>query len=95
MVEVRLHGALAWVAGTEVLQVPVNGEISIRDLIRRVVEAKPEVGSVLVDCEVGDPRVNNLILVNGREVSVLNGLETTVSNDDVVDVICLIRAAPT
>jgi molybdopterin converting factor small subunit len=37
---------------------------------------------MLIDPELNDPRPNALILVNGKEISVLKGLETTVKEGD-------------
>jgi len=36
----------------------------------------------LIDQQLEDPRPNALILVNGREISVLNGLETNLKDGD-------------
>lgn len=47
------------------------------------VEAK----RLLVDPELNDPRPNALILVNGKEISVLNGLETEIKEGDEVTLI--------
>ena len=45
----------------------------------------PELKRSLIDRQLEDPRTNALILVNGREISVLNGLETKLNDgDDVV-----------
>lgn len=43
--------------------------------------------SLLIDPELNDPRPNTLILLNGREVSALNGLETLVSDGDEITLI--------
>ncbi len=52
-------------------------------LVQRLVEFfSPEFKQVLIDPELDDPRPNSLILVNGKEISVLKGLETEVSNGD-------------
>lgn len=47
------------------------------------VEAK----RLLVDPELNDPRPNALILVNGKEISVLNGMETEIKEGDEVTLI--------
>jgi molybdopterin converting factor small subunit len=36
----------------------------------------------LIDPELDDPRTNALILVNGKEVSVLQGLNTKIKDGD-------------
>ena len=52
--------------------------------MKKVVEKTPKLKSALVDPESGQPRTNMLVLVNGREISVLNGFETTVNDGDEV-----------
>ena len=47
------------------------------------VEAK----RLLVDPELNDPRPNALILVNGKEINVLKGLETELKDGDEVTLI--------
>jgi len=42
---------------------------------------------LLIDPELDDPRPNALILLNGREISALNGLETLVSDCDEITLI--------
>ena len=45
----------------------------------------PEFGRTLIDPELNDPRPNALILVKGKEIGVLDGLETKVErNDEIV-----------
>ncbi len=90
-VKVRLFGALAWVARAGEVEVPVDGSASVGDVIRRLAELKPELSRLLIDAELNDPRVNTLILVNGRDIEVLNGLETRVGKGDEVVLASLIR----
>jgi molybdopterin converting factor small subunit len=42
----------------------------------------PELEKTFRDDSLNDSRSNAIILVNGREISVLNGLETNLSNGD-------------
>jgi molybdopterin converting factor small subunit len=41
-----------------------------------------EAKRLLIDPELNDPRPNALILLNGREISVLKGLETEIEEGD-------------
>ncbi len=43
-----------------------------------------EVRNLLVDPETSGPRLNALILVNGKEINVLKGLDTALKNHDEV-----------
>jgi len=52
-------------------------------VIQKLVEMfSPEFEEALVDPELKDPRPNALILVNGKEISVLEGLETEIDKGD-------------
>jgi len=42
---------------------------------------------LLIDPELNDPRPNALILLNGIEISALNGLETRVSDGDEITLV--------
>ena len=58
---------------------------TIRDVVQALAESMSlEARRLLIDPELNDPRPNTLILVNGREISALNGLETEVSDGDEV-----------
>jgi len=56
----------------------------LKEAIKRVVEEFPKIERALIDPELGDPRPNTLIIVNGREISVLKGLETVLKDGDEV-----------
>ena len=47
----------------------------------------PKFKQALIDPDLNDPRPNTLILVNGREINVLNGLETKLNKDDEIAII--------
>ena len=56
---------------------------TVRKTIEKLIEAfSSEFKRTLVDPELEDPRPNALILVNGKEISVLQGLETEVEDGD-------------
>lgn len=44
----------------------------------------PVLTQSLIDQQLKDPRPNVLIIVNGKEIGVLNGLETNLQDDDEV-----------
>ncbi len=46
---------------------------------------------MLIDPELEDPRPNMLILVNGKEISVLNGLRTDIKNGDEIVLIPVVH----
>jgi len=56
----------------------------LKEAIKRIIEEFPKIKRALIDPELGDPRPNTLIVVNGREISVLKGLETVLRDGDEV-----------
>jgi molybdopterin converting factor small subunit len=54
----------------------------LESVIKRVSEASPNLGHALVDPELGNPLSNAVILVNGKEIGLLNGLQTPLKGHD-------------
>ena len=80
---VRLLGVFRGLSGMGQLDMEFEKPVLVGKVIRRLVELfSPEFKRVLIDPELGDPRPNAIILVNEKEISVLRGLETEVSNGD-------------
>jgi len=61
-------------------------------VIKEIVEEMPRLKRTLVDLDLEDPRPNTLILVNGKEISVLNGLETMLKDGDEIVFIPVLHA---
>lgn len=82
-VKVRLIGVFRVLSGKSRLRVELEEPAIVRKVIQKLVEAlSPEFKEALIDPELRDPRPNALILVNGKEISVLEGLETEVNKGD-------------
>jgi len=82
-VKIRFLGVLRGLSGKGWVPVESEGPTTIRKVIQKLTETlSPEFKRVLIDHELEDPRTNALILVNGREISVLQGLETEVNDGD-------------
>jgi molybdopterin synthase sulfur carrier subunit len=58
--------------------------ITVREIVKRIVEENPRLKRALIDPELDDPKTNALMLVNGRDSSVLDGLETKLKDGDEV-----------
>lgn len=83
-VTVRLIGALRSTTGKGKLTIKMKNAVSLREFIKRMVKELPKLKRALIDPELEDPRPNTLILVNGKEIGVLNGLETMLKDGDQV-----------
>ncbi len=58
--------------------------ISVRELVDKMSEQAPELKHTFCDSELNDARSNSLILVNGREISILEGYQTKLCEGDEV-----------
>ncbi len=84
VITVRFIGALRSTAGKGKLTVEMRDAVPLREFIEKIVEELPKLKRALIDPELEDPRPNALILVNGKEISVLKGLEAMLKDGDEV-----------
>ncbi len=84
VITVKLIGAFRNASDKDKLTITSEGTISLRKAIKEIVKELPKLKKVLIDPELEDPRPNTLILVNGKEISVLNGLDTMLEDEDEV-----------
>jgi molybdopterin converting factor small subunit len=82
-VEVDLVGVLGKLADKEAAVLQFGEVVTVQDVVQRLLDASSSAfKQALVDPEHNDPRPNVVILVNKREISVLDGLKTKVSDGD-------------
>ena len=82
-VEVKFLGVFRQFSGRNRVLVKLEKPSTVRKIIEKLIEAfSSDFKLTLVDPELEDPRPNALILVNGKEISVLQGLETEVEDGD-------------
>jgi len=84
VVSVKFVGSFRGISGKDKLTLKFGRSVSLTALVKKTVEQMPKLRSSLIDPESGEPRRSMLVLVNGREISVLNGLETRVNDKDEV-----------
>lgn len=84
VITVKLIGALRHLSGKTQLTVNYQEGASLKKLIKQMSEEMPSLKRTLSDNELNNSRSNSLILINGREISVLNGYETKLNNGDEV-----------
>ena len=77
----KFIGALRQISGKTQLTVNFQEGMSLKDLITKISQEMPLLQKTLSD-QLNDSRSNALILINGREISVLNGLETKLADGD-------------
>jgi molybdopterin converting factor small subunit len=87
-VQVKLIGVLAGLAEKKDLSIELEGDTDVNDLVKRLAETfKDKFSRRLIDPELGDPRVNSIILVNGRDTGVLDGIQTKLNDGDLVTIL--------
>ncbi len=79
---VKFVGALRHLSGKTQLTLNYQQDLSIRDLVAEISRVIPSLERTFCDQSLIDAKSNSLILVNGKEISVLNGYETKLNNDD-------------
>ncbi|MEM2098667.1 MAG: MoaD/ThiS family protein [Candidatus Bathyarchaeia archaeon] len=84
MVTVKFVGALRHPAGRGEITIKSGDSCSVKALIHEIIKELPMLEQNLIDPQLADPRPNVLILVNGKEISVLEGLDTPVHDGDEV-----------
>jgi len=86
-VKVRLLGVFRGFSGKSQMSLRLE-KATVRNVVQTLAKSlSKEARGLLVDVELNDPRPNALILLNGKEINVLNGLETEVKEGDEVTLI--------
>jgi len=84
IVSVKFVGSFRGLSGRNVFAVAFRKSVSVEVLVKKVVESLPKLKNALINPNSGEPRRNMLVLVNGREISVLDGFETALNDEDEV-----------
>lgn len=69
-------------SGRHQLTVPFQEGISLKEVLTQISRQNPQLEKTFSDQPLNDSKSNSLILVNGREISVLNGYETKLNEGD-------------
>jgi molybdopterin synthase sulfur carrier subunit len=79
---VKFIGALRQISGKNQLAVTYHEGWILKDLIVHLSREMPMLEKTLSDQPLSDAQSNALVLVNGRELSVLDGLDTKLMDGD-------------
>jgi len=90
-ITVKFVGALRHFSGVGELTLDCKRYSSVGEVVNELVKEVPDIKRNLIDQQLEDPRPNALILVNGREIGVLNGLETKLKDGDEVVLIPVVH----
>ena len=81
-ITVKFIGAFRSISGKSKLFIKAKDAAPLSEIIKQITEERPRIKRALIDSELDDPRPNALILVNGKEISILKGLDTIIDNSD-------------
>jgi molybdopterin converting factor small subunit len=82
---IKFVGALRHIAGKSEMVIDYSTDFSVKDLIQKIIIDIPAIKANIINQQsAGDVNTNSLIIVNDREISVLNGLATLLADGDEV-----------
>lgn len=88
-ITVRFRGPIAGRMGTPETSLDFEDTVSIRDLLRRLIDARDEVRGVWSTPE--QLNQNTLLLRNGVDIELTGGLDTRLGNGDSVVILPLVH----
>jgi sulfur-carrier protein len=82
VVTLEFLGSLRHASDQDTLSLSCKEGLTVLRIIDQITKGKPELRKSLLDEHLEDPKPNALILINGREISVLNNLLTQINDGD-------------
>jgi molybdopterin converting factor small subunit len=80
-VNVKFLGIFQRLSGKKQLELKLQEPSTIQDVMTKLLQVlSDDFKALLVDAQLNDPQPNALILVDGKEISALQGLETEVKD---------------
>ena len=81
-VRARFMGSLRSLSGKELLTLRLLKSLPLKQVMQKIADEAPKLKQVFDGSQQAKLGTSMLILVNGKEISVLEGLETTIKKDD-------------
>jgi MoaD family protein len=81
-VKIKFTGSFRALSGKREIELRVKESSPLKEIIRSIVKRIPGLTHVLIDSNCESPKTNMLVLVNGKEISVLHRFETLVKDGD-------------
>ena len=82
MIQIEFIGILQDKTSICQSEIKLNEPITIRTLLQRIISDFPKANDLLLDSESAPLKQKILVFVNGKEINVLNGLETMLKEGD-------------
>ena len=83
----KFIGSLRSMTGKSKFTLNLKDNVPLGEVIKKVSDELPKLGRVLMDSDREIASSNALILVNGKDISVLNGLKTLLKDGDEVTLV--------
>lgn len=90
-VTIRFVGSLRASAKKSKFTLEFRNQVPLREVIEKITKDQPKLKRALVDPDLNDPRPNSLILINGKEIGVLEGLNTKIGDGDELTLIPIVH----
>jgi MoaD family protein len=81
-ITVKFVGALRHLSGKTQFTLDLPPDATIKDVVKEICQQLPSVKHIFSDQTLNSARSNSLVLVNGKEISVLSGYETKLCDGD-------------
>jgi MoaD family protein len=81
---IKFIGALRHISGKKQFALNLPDGTTIAEVVAVLTTQFPELRNIFSDQELNDAKSNSLILVNGKEISILCGYQTKIGADDEV-----------
>lgn len=91
VIKIRFIGSLRSSARKSKLELTPREATTLKQVVKKIAELLPILRNALIDVELDDPRPNVLILINERDISVLEGLQTKIKDGDEVSFIPIVH----
>jgi len=78
----KFIGAMRQISGKNQFNINFQDGNTLKDLINKLDKDMPGLQEKLCEQQSGYSSSNSLVLINGREISVLNGVETKLNDGD-------------
>lgn len=79
--QIRLYATLRQIAGTRDLEIPVEGQQTVGDVLSALVERYPKLSKSIWYPD-GSLAGHVAVVLNGRDIRHLDGVDTPLSDDD-------------
>ena len=81
---VKFVGAFRHISGKTLLALQFKKGVSIQEVVNQLSQQIPELRGTFCDADLNEPHSNSLILINNKEISILDGYQTKLNDGDEV-----------